>query len=106
MSSRPAWGLLVQGSSPVWLTAQKRLALSRDARQVDTAEPLDDNLFEWHFTIRGPLKTAFEGGVYHGRILLPHDYPFKPPKLHFTTKMYHCNVNSNGAKNGIKSTIH
>ena len=44
-----------------------------------------DNLFEWHFTIRGPPDTAFEGGVYHGRILLPSQYPFKPPNIMFLT---------------------
>lgn len=32
-----------------------------------------------HFTIRGADGTDFEGGVYHGRILLPPEYPFKPP---------------------------
>lgn len=49
------------------------------------AAPLEDNLFEWHFTVRGPADTAFEGGVYHGRILLPSDYPFKPPNIVFMT---------------------
>lgn len=49
------------------------------------AHPLEDNLFEWHFTVRGPGDTEFEGGIYHGRILLPAEYPFKPPELIFLT---------------------
>lgn len=47
--------------------------------------PLDDNLFEWHFTVRGPVDTEFDGGVYHGRIILPADYPMKPPNIIFLT---------------------
>lgn len=38
-------------------------------------------MFDWHFTLRGPRDTEFEGGIYHGRILLPSDYPFKPPNI-------------------------
>jgi ubiquitin-conjugating enzyme E2 J1 len=45
------------------------------------AQPLEDNLFEWHFTVRGPPDTEFEEGVYHGRIILPTEYPMKPPNL-------------------------
>lgn len=43
--------------------------------------PLEDNLFEWHFTVRGPPNTEFEGGFYHGRILLPSQYPMQPPNI-------------------------
>ena len=49
------------------------------------AAPLDDNLFEWHFTLRGVAGTAFEGGRYHGRIMLPPEYPFKPPSIFLLT---------------------
>ena len=40
--------------------------------------PLDDELFEWHFTIAGPADTVYAGGRYHGRIVLPAEYPMKP----------------------------
>lgn len=42
---------------------------------------LQDNLFEWHFTIRGPADSEFDGGLYHGRIILPPEYPMKPPSI-------------------------
>lgn len=45
------------------------------------AAPLEENLFEWHFTVRGPADTDFQGGVYHGRILVPAEYPMKPPDI-------------------------
>jgi ubiquitin-conjugating enzyme E2 J1 len=44
-----------------------------------TAAPLENNLFEWHFTIRGPPDSDFTHGIYHGKIFLPPEYPFKPP---------------------------
>lgn len=46
-----------------------------------SAYPLEDNLFEWHFTVRGPPGTEFENGIYHGRIILPKEYPMKPPDI-------------------------
>eukprot|EP00605_Chrysophyceae_sp_TOSAG23-4_P001265 GSChrysophyteH1.ASY1.ANO1.1376.1 assembled CDS len=48
-----------------------------------TASPLEENMFEWHFTIRGPEGTDYAGGLYHGRILLPPEYPCKPPNFIF-----------------------
>ncbi|KAK9724194.1 hypothetical protein RND81_05G054700 [Saponaria officinalis] len=43
--------------------------------------PLEENIFEWQFAIRGPNDTEFEGGIYHGRIQLPVEYPLKPPSF-------------------------
>eukprot|EP00262_Sarcandra_glabra_P009010 TRINITY_DN22989_c0_g1_i1.p1 TRINITY_DN22989_c0_g1~~TRINITY_DN22989_c0_g1_i1.p1 ORF type:complete len:330 (+),score=64.02 TRINITY_DN22989_c0_g1_i1:69-992(+) len=47
--------------------------------------PLEENIFEWQFAIRGPCDTEFEGGIYHGRIQLPADYPFQPPSFMLLT---------------------
>ncbi|XP_011307450.1 ubiquitin-conjugating enzyme E2 J1-like [Fopius arisanus] len=52
-----------------------------EATEEYYASPLEENLFEWHFTVRGPPSSPFEGGVYHGRILLPPEYPMKPPNI-------------------------
>ncbi|MBA0740702.1 hypothetical protein Gogos_013894 [Gossypium gossypioides] len=43
--------------------------------------PLEENIFEWQFAITGPRDSEFEGGIYHGRIQLPAEYPFKPPSF-------------------------
>merc|ERR1719221_603316 len=59
--------------------------LSLDPSDQYHAAPLEHDMFEWHFTIRGAEGTDFEGGVYHGKILLPPEYPFKPPNIVFLT---------------------
>lgn len=49
------------------------------------AAPLESDIFEWHFTIRGPPSTPYEKGFYHGRIVLPPTYPLRPPSFRFLT---------------------
>lgn len=49
------------------------------------ATALEDNIFEWLFIIRGASGTDFEGGLYHGRIIMPAEYPFKPPAFVMST---------------------
>ena len=31
---------------------------------------MEDNIFEWHFTIKGQKDTPYEGGLYHGKVIL------------------------------------
>ncbi|KAK4773155.1 hypothetical protein SAY87_028174 [Trapa incisa] len=47
--------------------------------------PLEENIFEWQFAIKGPRDSEFDGGIYHGRIQLPSEYPFKPPSFMLLT---------------------
>ncbi|KAL4233274.1 Ubiquitin-conjugating enzyme E2 J1 [Mactra antiquata] len=75
----------MQGMYSMRSPAVKRLMkeaqeLSEPTEQYE-CHPLEDNLFEWHFTIRGPVDTEFDGGLYHGRIILPPEYPMKPPSI-------------------------
>ena len=49
------------------------------------ARPLESNLFEWHYAIQGAPGTVFEGGVYHGKVVFPPQYPYKPPTIHIMT---------------------
>ena len=46
---------------------------------------MQEDIFEWQFAIHGPRDSEFEGGVYHGRIILPAEYPFKPPAFMLLT---------------------
>lgn len=50
-----------------------------------TVWPLEDNFFDWHFTMRGPEDSPYADGLYHGRIEFPNDYPFAPPNFLFLT---------------------
>ncbi|GCF01478.1 ubiquitin-conjugating enzyme E2 1 [Zygosaccharomyces mellis] len=42
----------------------------------------------------GPPETPYEGGRFIIDIEVPMEYPFKPPKMKFDTKVYHPNISS------------
>jgi len=51
----------------------------------------------WKIILKGEKGTAFENGFWVISVQFPSDYPFKPPKVRFETRIYHCNINNDGA---------
>ncbi|KDR70980.1 hypothetical protein GALMADRAFT_144442 [Galerina marginata CBS 339.88] len=70
--------------------AQKRLSKEYVAMQKEPppfvwAAPDEKNILTWNFLIRGPADSPFAGGEYHGVLLFPSEYPFKPPGIKMFT---------------------
>jgi ubiquitin-conjugating enzyme E2 J2 len=49
------------------------------------AVPLESNILEWHYCITGAPGTPYEGGSYHGKVVFPPEYPYKPPSIMMIT---------------------
>ena len=69
------------------------------------ASPKESNILEWHYVIEGAKSTlkiliycylgcsdanysvesVYEGGWYHGVVIFPSEYPFKPPSIQMYT---------------------
>ncbi|KAI9837181.1 MAG: hypothetical protein M1838_004881 [Thelocarpon superellum] len=90
-----------------------------------TASLVDEaDIYRWQITMEGPSDSPYavistlplvreshdgddkrltsleKGGVFKLLLVLPREYPFKPPALNFQTKIYHPNI-TNDAKGSM-----
>lgn len=61
------------------------LRIKRDPVPYVIAEPLASNILEWHYVVIGPEQSPYEGGYYHGKLVFPMEYPFRPPSIYMIT---------------------
>ncbi|XP_034482487.1 ubiquitin-conjugating enzyme E2 L3 [Drosophila innubila] len=67
----------------------------KELKQLQLLEPEKDNIFKWNALLM-PNTPPFDKGAFKLEMDFPKDYPFKPPRLHINTKIYHPNVNERG----------
>jgi ubiquitin-conjugating enzyme E2 D len=73
---------------------QKELkALGQTPLDFATASPVGDNLLHWNAMLEGPADSPYVNGVFSIDLVFPAEYPFKPPKVQFKTKIFHPQVN-------------
>lgn len=78
----------------------KRIAKELEECREDTNSgvtielPNESDLTKLVGYFSGPPDTPYQGGIFQVDINIPNEYPFKPPKMKFGTKIYHPNISS------------
>ena len=61
-----------------------------------SASPDGDDIMNWTCLIFGPDDTIWEGGIFQLKMTFDENYPIRPPKVIFTTEMFHPNIFKDG----------
>lgn len=57
------------------------MAIQKKPVENIQAAPLESNILEWHYVIKGTKDSPYAGGFYHGKLKFPPQYPMKPPSV-------------------------
>eukprot|EP01060_Flectonema_neradi_P003433 TRINITY_DN121_c5_g1_i1.p2 TRINITY_DN121_c5_g1~~TRINITY_DN121_c5_g1_i1.p2 ORF type:complete len:194 (+),score=57.94 TRINITY_DN121_c5_g1_i1:36-584(+) len=71
--------------------------MKKDPPSGISAVPTDKGLMNWNAIIFGPDGTSWEGGSFKLKMEFGSEYPNKPPKVTFLTKMFHPNIYNDGS---------
>ena len=78
------------------LQREKDMIEKDEESMISVMLPDESNLFRWDLMIEGPADTVFEGGVYLAKMTFPNNYPNDPPKMVFSSPIFHPNIYPNG----------
>ena len=59
--------------------------MAQDPVPYIVAEPLPSNILEWRYVVTGPEDSLYRAGLYHGKLVFPSEFPFKPPSIFMIT---------------------
>eukprot|EP00744_Colponema_vietnamica_P005329 GILI01007813.1.p1 GENE.GILI01007813.1~~GILI01007813.1.p1 ORF type:complete len:217 (+),score=47.37 GILI01007813.1:268-918(+) len=68
--------------------------LERDPVPYILARPNPVNILEWHYVIWHLPDGPYEGGVYHGKLKFPVEFPYRPPSIMMLTPSGRFETNS------------
>ncbi|KAG5980958.1 hypothetical protein E4U55_003439 [Claviceps digitariae] len=66
---------------------------------ISISLPANSSLHTWQIVLTPPPPSPYHPGRYGLLLTLPPEYPFKPPHLRFTTRIYHPNVTNDSHGN-------
>ncbi|KAG6007707.1 hypothetical protein E4U21_005668 [Claviceps maximensis] len=66
---------------------------------ISISLPADSSLHTWQIVLTPPAPSPYHPGRYGLLLTLPVEYPFKPPHIRFTTRVYHPNVTNDSQGN-------
>uniref|UniRef100_A0A5S6Q7X2 UBIQUITIN_CONJUGAT_2 domain-containing protein n=1 Tax=Trichuris muris TaxID=70415 RepID=A0A5S6Q7X2_TRIMR len=79
------------------MLAQEMKGLTEEPMEGFRVKLIDEqDLFEWDVVLFGPPGTIYEGGYLKALLQFPVNYPFSPPTMRFTTKLWHPNIYESG----------
>uniref|UniRef100_A0A6B2LRK6 UBC core domain-containing protein n=1 Tax=Arcella intermedia TaxID=1963864 RepID=A0A6B2LRK6_9EUKA len=70
---------------------------SRDTPTNISLGPIGSNISHWEAIIQPESGSIYSGGTFFLDIKFPSEYPFRPPRIFFNTKIYHPNIGANGS---------
>ena len=70
--------------------------LTRDPPHGTSCWPVDDSLDRLEAQMQGPEDSPYEKGTFRLEIAIPARYPFEPPKVRFSTPIFHPNIDGSG----------